>query len=153
MLIVSSGQLEKMSSAELVELFNSLNPERPVLYFSTHSLAVREVLTLLAEQQGGDLPRARAALAGRSISTPIFHGRGRRLQFNLPFSGKTKSHRKGTKRAKVIELLSKGCKFEVIRQALGWTNKQASDAIRDLHRYLGYGVSESDVGIIRLVKE
>lgn len=147
--VVSSGELETKTGPELVEIYNSLGPEKKVKRFSTHAAGVRRVLSLLADQQGGELARSTAKRQGRSVAVPKTK---KRKPYELPLLGRIKPHREGTKRAQAIDLLKGGCTFEVMRDAVGWNDRQAHEAIRILHHYLGYGVTEKS-GIIRLVWE
>lgn len=78
-------------------------------------------------------------------------GGDKALVFNLPFLGEIKEHRPGTKRAKVIEMLTPGATLEQVMAEIGWDRKTAYEGIRLVHFYLGYGIKTEDGGVIRLI--
>jgi hypothetical protein len=111
---------------------------------------------------GWDLQQIRSCL--RQINQHTGHGIEERSPEHFYISGeprKRKSlswapkseireHKKGTKRAKAIQMLlrSEGASFEDIKAACSWNDVQAYEGIKLLHGYLGYGIEEKD-GVIR----
>jgi hypothetical protein len=73
-----------------------------------------------------------------------------RKEMSWPARGDIREHRKGTKRATVLEMLRRpeGASFEDVKAACGWNDIQAYEGIKLLHGYLGYGIEEKD-GVIR----
>ena len=49
--MMTAKNYEKMTSSELVELYNSLNPEKPVKKFRDKSTAIARVVALVEAQQ------------------------------------------------------------------------------------------------------
>lgn len=77
-----------------------------------------------------------------------------RKPMSWPAKGEVRDHRPGTKRAKVVEMLTRpeGATFEDIKAACGWNDIQAYEGIKLIHGYLRYGIKEVD-GIIRAFKK
>lgn len=78
----------------------------------------------------------------------------RGFRFVFPKKDEIKSCREGTKRAQVVELLSReeGATLEEIMAATGWSQKDAYEGTRLVHFYLGYGMKQDENGRVRLVK-
>ena len=64
-----------------------------------------------------------------------------------------KDHRAGTKRAKVIAMMSRknGATRRQLMRATGWDAKTLRDGIRLVHVAVGHGVREDAKGRLRLV--
>lgn len=75
------------------------------------------------------------------------------IPFRLPVEKTIKTHRPNTKRAKLIEMLSRpqGATFDELRKATNWKKKDCYEGIRLLHYNLGYGLATDDDGTIRLL--
>lgn len=73
-----------------------------------------------------------------------------RKEMYWPARDEVREYRKGTKRAKVIEMLRRpeGATFSAIKEACGWNDTQAYEGIKLVHGYVGYGIREKD-GVIR----
>lgn len=172
--IQSSGELEKMSTQQLVELYNSTKPTVLVKRFASHEVAVRRTIKRIAECQ--EMPEAKAApeapapkaakepkapKAPKAAKPPkekkprsTLPG-GRRKLFNLPVRAHAKPHREGTKRAIIIDMLGRpnGASFEEVQAACGWDQRTTYEGIKLVHVHLGYGMEETaESGKIRLIK-
>ncbi len=79
----------------------------------------------------------------------------RGMSFNLPFAGKVKEPRENSKRAKVLEMLTRpnGATHEEVMKAVGWDRTTAYEGIRLLSKHNGYGLREDDKGRIHAFKE
>jgi hypothetical protein len=64
-----------------------------------------------------------------------------------------KPHRPGTRRATVIALLRRGTTIEEIAKATRWGRNDVREAIRQIHRDLGYGIEERADGQLSLLSE
>lgn len=145
----SNGELEKKSTAELVELFNSLSPEKPVKRFSDRKTAIKRVLEQLGQKQGS--PKTSPAPKPAPVVTSTTE---RRVQFDFPKKAHQKNTRQGTKRAKVMELLSrpKGATFDEVMDTIGWDRRTTYEGIKLLHTSVGFGLREDADGRIHLVR-
>lgn len=150
-MIVSSGELEKKSTKELVEIYNSLSPPKPVKKFKTHATGVRRVLAQIVYLKGQER-KAVAEEAARNAPPPP-KPRPQGGSYRLPFTGPIKPPRIGTKRERLVELLTAGITFQGVRDEFGWTRKMAYETIRFLHSQHGYGLTQDNEGTIRLIKE
>ena len=67
---------------------------------------------------------------------------------------KIREHRAGTKRAKVIAMLSRknGATRAQLMRATGWDEKDLRDGLRLVNVAVGYGVREDTKGRLRLVQ-
>jgi hypothetical protein len=77
----------------------------------------------------------------------------RRKRFDLACTGRIRSHRPGTARERVIQLLRRGATFGEIQHLFKWDYGTCHNAIWSLHSILGYGIMEDDDGRIWLVEE
>lgn len=72
---------------------------------------------------------------------------------NLPLDAKgVKPHRPGTRRAKLVSLLRRGSTIDRIMKETGWNRNDAREAVRQMHRDLGYGVQEGKGGKLTLLE-
>ena len=172
----SSASLEAFSGPQLVEAYNNLGPEKPVKRFSDRKAAIRRILSLQGEQVADsieptnpDPPTPKPSPSKRVPVEPKSKSQERRLEhqdgkqirgerkpkarkpFDCPFTGTVKPYREGTKRALVINMLKSGATFEEIMGATEWNHRTAYDGIKLIHTSVGYGLSESSTGVIRLV--
>lgn len=105
------------------------------------------------EERAANLPQAFAAAYGQQ--EPAKKERKRRgFRFVFPKKDEIKECRAGTKRAQVVELLSRpdGATLEEIMAETGWSQKDAYEGTRLVHFYLGYGMKQDENGRVRLVK-
>ena len=74
-----------------------------------------------------------------------------RKKFYWPPKTEIRPHLPNTKRAKVVQMLRSetGARFEDIKAACGWDDLQGYEGVKLINAYLGYGISETDDGIIR----
>lgn len=86
---------------------------------------------------------------------PVAAKTTRKMNFNFPCEGKVKSPRETSKRAKVLELLSRpqGASHEEVMKAVGWDRITAYEGIRLLSKHNGYGLREDDKGRIHAFEE
>lgn len=147
--IASTGELEKLSAPELVKLYNGLNPPNPVKRFSDKETAVRRCLSLLGAAQGSPkAPPPSSMPKGNPVrSKPlriVRDDRPRPIQFDLKARPNIKPHRAGSKRGRVVELLSApgGATFEDVMETIGWDRRTTYEGIKLLHVHLGYGLRE-----------
>jgi hypothetical protein len=77
----------------------------------------------------------------------------RKVRFNKPARPPIRNYRKGSKRGKLIGLLSRpeGATFNEIMEEIGWEYKVAYENVVLVNTYTGYGLSEGDDGRIRIV--
>lgn len=77
----------------------------------------------------------------------------RQVKFNLPARPPLRNYREGTKRHRLIQLLTRpeGATFDEIQEEIGWTYKVAYENVKLLNDYVGFGLSEDDLGRIRIV--
>ena len=135
-IIVSAGTLEKLSMKELVILYNSACPDRPVEGFSCFAEAVKRVLEALAKKSG------------------ILDGGGDRRpssKIDFPSKGWVKVPRDGTMTYTVYLMLKRGTTRTEICSAMGWEHRRVRDRLRLMHRNNGIGIQEDGNGILRLV--
>lgn len=114
-----------------------------------------------AEEPARDYKEERVAAQSQvfaaeyGVQAPAKKERKRRgFRFVFPKKDEIKSCREGTKRAQVVELLSRpeGATLEEIMAATGWSQKDAYEGTRLVHFYLGYGMKQDENGRVRLVK-
>lgn len=128
--------IETLSGPELVAVATELSG-KPYKRFSSRTVGIERVRLLFDEAveakktNDEDPPRKKK-----------FSGEPR-----LPIM----PYRQGTKRAALIELLLKGATFVECQAALGGaTYKQTYANIFMLHKYFGFGIRESDDGVIQI---
>lgn len=78
----------------------------------------------------------------------------RGMTFTLPFAGSVKEPRENSKRAKVLEMLTRpqGATHEEVMKAVGWDRTTAYEGIRLLSKHNGYGLQQDDKGRIHAYK-
>lgn len=91
--------------------------------------------------------------ARKAVATVARAARG--MTFTLPFAGSVKEPRPSSKRAKVLEMLTRpqGATHEEVMKAVGWDRITAYEGIRLLSKHNGYGLREDDKGRIHAYKE
>lgn len=167
--ITSTGELEKKSRSELVELYNSLVPNKPVKQFKDKTTAVRQVLKAMSAAQ--PVEESKPAPSSKPKKPELADDAGapkdepeekpkkgkkppvttsespRRVQFDLPAKKDIKPHREGTKRARVIELLSQkgGATFEEVMDdpKIQWDRRTTYEGIKLINTQVGYGLAEN----------
>lgn len=87
----------------------------------------------------------------KAVVQPSSTNAGRRKPFDLKPSKQVKEFREGTKRATLIKLLKKGASFEACMKATGWNHATCYEGIKLLNTKVGFGITESNKGVIRLV--
>lgn len=134
-------ELPEKKIPELVKLYNELSGKK-LKTFKDKPTAIERVSELLAQR----LPPAQSKTKG---------GVRRKKRMSYPPMGEVKNHRAGTKRARVIQMLSRkrGATFAEIQDEIGWDYATAYEGVKLLHTYLGYGLEEDDQGRIRLLTE
>jgi len=155
--------LSTLSGPALVEAYNGLKPEKDVKRFSNRDTGIKRILQLQAERAeevedlGGE-PLPPKVKPNRSKQAPVkpkrpaqASGGTRRKRFDEPYQGFTKPCREGTKRAKIVALLTKGATFHECMEATGWDQRTCYDGIKLVHKDLGYGLTEDEDGIIELL--
>jgi hypothetical protein len=157
--VTSAGTLEEKSIKELTEIYNSkCDAADRITKFRDKETAVRRVLEVLSGKQEGEKPKLRAKRGegkrtkAKKEKAEKAEGDNRRKLFNLKPASKLKSIRPGTKRAKIVELLTEGATFEEVQKATGWDNRTAREGIILLNKHVGYGIKEdSSTRVITLV--
>lgn len=118
------------------------------------------------EDQTGDKDRRallRGALASRlsegaeevKAAARVLDMRPRKKLYNYPYNGPIKPYKPGTKKAKLIELLSRpgGATFEECQQLTQWPYLLLQNNIRNLWLQLGFGLEEDpQSGRIRVIR-
>lgn len=142
--IVSSGELEKKTMPELVEIYNSTMPRRKVKTFKSTAEAVRLILERLVEvsrRKPSRKPKAR-------------RGRPHELLVLRPRKGRSKSMklRRSTTRELLVRMLRRGTTLEQVQIALGHTRKLARESLRQINLDLGYGIEEQEDGSLVLTE-
>jgi len=146
--IVSSGALEKMSLAELTDIYNSTRPPKQVKRFSCIPKAVKAVLKRLYAQarSEADAPQSREKKRGVGSS-----GR-RRTPLRLKPGAAIKESREGSKRHALIEMLREGATLEDVCAKMGWYRRLAREHVVLVNKAQGWGIAEDDAGVIRLTR-
>lgn len=154
--VITNGQLDQKTNAELVAIYNELHPEKPVRRFESHAAGIRRILVRLAERQAA-LP-AEEQPPVRNMRPEPKEGwadkkrpLSERKAFNYPV-GAIREHKPGTKRAQVLEMLLKGMTLEQVMKEIGWPYRTAFEGVKLIHKDLGYGLTEGEDGIIRAVR-
>lgn len=129
---VTLRELGRMNGRQLAELHNEL-AERPVKKFRDRSTALARVTPLVEDRLRG---------------VPV----RRRKVFNLPGLKTRRPHRRGTKRAILVLLLTRpgGATFEQCMAVTGWPYKTCYDILVSLNEYNGFEIRETK-GRIRLI--
>ena len=123
----STGKLEKLSMAELVELYNSISSKRAISKFSSQAAGVQRCLKLLAKQS--------------------------RETFNYPCGkGGRRKPNPGTRSELVLIYLHKGATVVELQSLTGWSSAVVCRALRALHFVWGHGMVEDTNGVIKLRK-
>lgn len=89
----------------------------------------------------------------KDLDPPAKKERKRRgFRFVFPKKDEIKTARPGSKRAKVVELLSRpeGATLAEIMAETGWSEKDAYEGTRLVHFYLGHGMTQDEQGRVRL---
>lgn len=151
--IRSTDDIEGLGGRELVTLHNELAAKIGTKFtkrFSNRDNGIRRV-TALFEQLGDSAPSISTGQNTKPAAGKIGDV-ARRKRFSIESRDKIKSHRAGTKRAKVIDLLSRdgGATIEDVMKANGWDYRTAFEGIKLVATYVGYGLTEDDEGNIEL---
>lgn len=165
------ADIANLSTQEILEAYNAKTGSN-VKRFSTRQAGIARLTKALqdeAEISGGGqqdpdtnrpaetsskapkAKKAKKAKAPKAKKAKEDDSGARRGAFDLKPANTIKGHREGTKRAKIIALLSKGATVDECMKATGWDRKTALEGIRLLNSYVGYGLKEDDKGVIKLV--
>lgn len=147
--ITTTTDLDALNRSQLVDVYNELTGEARK-QFRTKGEALKKVGDALATWQAENAP---AKPVSPTTSTGNSDGSKRRKRMNFPVKSEIKNHREGTKRAMLIEMLSRknGADFEELMEATGWDYKTCYEGVKLLHSYVGYGLREDENGRIRLI--
>ena len=146
---MSPSDLLGKTMIELLEIYNSnLEPgeERRTLPFRDKSAAIAKII-----RRGS---RVLATTEVKPVTEPVLKDgklKTRRRLINLPFSGRIRGCRSGSKREQVIALLREGASREEIMERFNWDHKTAHEQIYLTHVYQGYGLREAEDGKIYLL--
>lgn len=141
---VTLDSLEQLSGPQLQAVYQELTG-KTVGRFRDRASGIAKVKPVL-ESKLEEVKRVSAP------PPPPVVGKKGRKKFNYPFTGKIRSYREGTKRAALIEVLQGGATFDHCMVATGWSYKVCYENIWLLHFFVGFGLSEGDDGVIRLVQ-
>jgi hypothetical protein len=141
--------LQAMSTGDLLALFNKTTGQS-VKRFADRKTALKRVQEALANpvKSKSVVKRLEVQKAGRA-------GTGtRRRGFNFPLiKGGAKEIRPETNRATLVGMLRKGASFEACVEKAGFKDERNTyQAIRLLHTYCGFGLTQGDNGVIHLVE-
>lgn len=142
--------IDSMSTAELLALYNEKTGKN-VKRFSDRKTALRRVHEIVDGGNAGLRAKSKRAKAKAKASKEASE---RRKGFNFPVAdGGPKSIREGTNRTKLVEMLTEGATFEDCVKKAGFKDERNTyQAIRLLHTYCGFGLSEKD-GVIKLLSK
>lgn len=144
--VISSGELEKKSLAELTAIYNQTAVKK-IKKFKDKPTGVRRVLAELANS-----PKAQDKTAStKSTPRKTKSGEIKSPSFNLKARKDRSEIRKGSKRARVLQMLQRknGATIQEVMSDIGWDRKTAFDGIRLIHTKVGYGLKTDDNGRIR----
>jgi len=153
---VADENLEGKTNAELTEIYNQ-HVAVPIKKFRDRATALertKEALNLKTEEGSEEVAKTKTA---KKAKKPVGEGKkrgrpvGPRTPFDLPASDEISTHREGTKRATLIEMLKEGATIEEVMKKIDWDRRTAFEGIRLLHKSLGYGLKENTAGVIKLV--
>jgi hypothetical protein len=132
--------LDAMKISELAELFNKITGKQ-IKKFKDKATGIRRVTEALKE-----------AAPKTTTKAPKAKGEPRaRKPFDLPLMDPVTEPREGSKRCAVRDMLKKGATLETVMETIGWDRRTALEGIRLVHKACGYGLTESDKGLIKLV--
>jgi hypothetical protein len=148
---ISIDFVETLSSIQLAALFREITGRT---YAKTREMkkaeAVQLVQALLTRVSAGEKPPLnpappRTGLGGVSIK--------RTKKYALQFKGPVRPPKAGTKRAILVDVLSRpeGATIEECMMAIGNDQQTCDSNIRNLHVFCGYGIREDEDGRIHLV--
>lgn len=146
--LISSGELEKLSMKELVELYNSTKPKQHVKSFRSTPEAVQAVLNRLVAVSRKKSWQIRPGTQGRPPKPIDFP---RRKGENCKHF---KRRRKSSCREVIVRMLTRptGATMDQLILALDRTRKQTLEGIRQMNIDLNYGFKEREDGTIELIR-
>lgn len=138
---IDTCSLERLTIPQLAALYYELTG-RKVTRFKTKNEAictvrpavVKKILESKSRFSRGETPRHR-----------------KRKKYNLPAGNVLRNFRKGSQRAKIIDMLLEGATFEEIQATFNLSYKNAYQNIRLLNTCVGFGLKEDENGVIRIV--
>lgn len=166
----TQAELDAMSTADILVHFNALATSKgreTTKRFADRASAIKRTLALQDLEGGGasapkpkappppaDKPKA-APEAGKTKKAKAEpkERKMRGMRFVFPVEREIKPVREGSKRYKLMQLLSteEGATFEQAMKHTGWSRKDCYEGIRLLHYYSGYGMShDATTGVIKL---
>lgn len=136
--VTSTGKIEKLTTKELVKLYNKLAGTK-ITRFSSKEIGVRRTLEVLAHAQQRD----------KSPKDRKKGKRGKRAALDLPEKKNSRTPRWKTRRGKALKLLLRGVKMTELMKETGWDEKSMIHVLKIINSYLGYSIVESpDTGMI-----
>ena len=158
MSIKSTGKLETKSMSELVEIYNK-HSEKKIKKFRDKETAIRRTLFVLSSTNKSssiDFSNQRRVSEERTneiLNNLQSNKKSRRQPFEKPRKTIIKKLQKGTKREMLLCLLEgSGSTLEEVMVEIGWDRSTALEGIRLMHTFVGYGLTESEDGRIKVVK-
>lgn len=154
---VSRNDIKGLNGRELVDLFNDLTGNS-TKRFSTRAAGLKRTLAAYDDAKGAKLAtnysgKAKTAKAAKVEVVPVGDvARKRRLTFEA--KDLIKAHRPNTRRAQVIQMLSRpnGASVQQVMDAIpDWDYKTAFEGIKLINAYTGYGLEEDVAGRIHLI--
>lgn len=160
--IHSRTDLGSLKTADLLALYNKLTGKKTTKFASRDkgegqvwaAIKAAPAEAATSNKEAAAKPAVKDAPKSEPKAKAPRAKRQRSYKFNYEPDAEVQGHREGTKRAKVIELLSRpaGANFQEVRDATSWDEKTAYDGIRLIHTYLGYGLKTAENGNIHLVR-
>lgn len=143
---MTTKNLDTLTIAQLVALYNE-HADKPVKKFRSKKDAIRRVKAVLPAKKQ---KRSGAKSSSRKRKTDS-NGVGHVRPMSFAADAEQKSVREGTKRATVLQLLSRknGATIGEVMEATGWDRKTAFDGIKLLHTAVGYGLVAGEDGRIK----
>lgn len=132
-------QLTEMSTLDLVLYYNEISGCPPIKKFSDRATALRRVQQAIDAAKVVEKPEEEIA---KKTADPT--------RFDLPAKDVIKPHRPTGDRGTAIAMLLKGCTLEELVAATSWGVKRTPNRILAIHRDQGYGVQETDKGVITI---
>lgn len=126
---MTRSQLEQLPTKELVALYNKATG-KSTKKFASRSKGIEQTLRALKDNPAAAGKKEQGARRSAGMS------------FRLKPHEKQKTPREGTKRARVLAMISRdnGALFSEIREECGWNLKDAYEGVRLLNVFCGHGL-------------
>lgn len=146
-------EIENMTGPELVAAYNTLTGEN-VKRFGDRKSGLRRTLAALDAKGQAKPAKAEPKAKPKPTDKPKAKAPRTPRHIDWPAKKEKKTHRPGTKRAVVVDLLSRksGATRDDLMKATGWDEKTLYDGLRLVHVYLGHGIREDETGHLHLVR-